>query len=110
MFKRPTVFLALFAVIGGVFAYANSDWFKRRPVQTAHRFYAFGGRFDSSGVAPLMFEFDRRLKLTSIKVVPRSDSSSSKSVHPLWHLVSDSGSTPTRGFLYGMDVPGMHPA
>ena len=110
MFKKPTVLLALLALIGGVFLYANRDWFARRPIQITHRFYAFGGRFDQGGVAPLMFEFSRQLKLTSVKVVPLSGVATNKSVHPLWHLESNSGSVPTRGFLYGMDVPGMRPS
>ena len=108
MLKKPKVFLTLIALLGGVILYVNKDWFRARPIQISHRFYAFGGRFDSGGVAPLMFEFDRKLKLTSIKVVPLS--STNKTPQPVWHLVSDSSSVPTRGFLYGMEVPGMHPA
>ena len=57
-----------------------------------------------------MFEFNRQLKISSVKVVPLSAALTNKSVHPLWQLVSDSNSVPTRGFLYGMDVPGMRPA
>jgi hypothetical protein len=109
MSKKPTVYLTLLAALGGILIYANRDWFQRRPIQISHRFYAFGGRFDSGGVAPLMFEFSRQLKLSSVKVVPISAVLTNKSVHPLWHLVTNSNSVPTRGFLYGMDVPGMRP-
>lgn len=57
-----------------------------------------------------MFEFDRKLKITSVEVVPLSEASINKLARPVWHLVSDSNSVPTRGFLYGMEIPGMRPA
>jgi hypothetical protein len=65
---------------------------------------------DPGGVAPLMFELDRTAKLTSIKVVPLTAFLTNKYTRPVWHLVSESNSAPTRGFLYGMAVPGMCPA
>lgn len=91
----------------GIFLYINRDWFSARPIQISHRFHAFGGRFDTGGTAPLMFEFDRKLKLTSVKVVAVADALTNKYAHALWHLTSKSNSVPTRGFLYGMVVPGM---
>ncbi len=109
MTKKPVVLVTLVAVIGGICLYVNRDWFAKRPIQITHRFHAFGGRFDTGGVAPLMFEFDRKLKLTSIKVVSTTEASTNKYPHPWWQMVSDSNSVPTRGFLYGMNVPGMHP-
>ena len=109
MLNKPTVLIALALLLGGVVAYSNPDWFHRRPIQISHRFHAFGGRFDSGGVAPLLFEFDRKLKITSVKVVPLCQALTNQLAHPLWQLVSDSNSVPTRGFLYGMEVPGMRP-
>jgi hypothetical protein len=110
MFKKPIpMLLALVALLAGIVVY-NADWFRRSPIQISHRFHAFGGRFDSGGVAPLMFEFNSKLKLTSVKVVPLCDILTNKFAHAIWHLVSDSNSVPTRGFLYGMDIPGMRPA
>ena len=61
-------------------------------------------------MAPLLFEFNRPLKLTSIKVVSVDEAASNKFPHALWEMVTDSHSVPTRGFLYGMNVPGMRPA
>jgi hypothetical protein len=110
MSKKPVILVTLLALIGGIFVYANKDWFGRRPIQISHRFHAFGGRFDNSGgVAPLMFEFDRRLKLTSVKVVALCEIQTNKFPHALWHLVSETNSVPVRGFLYGTDLPGMRP-
>jgi hypothetical protein len=108
--RTKTILLVLAVLLGGILVYLNGDWFRRRPIQITHRFHAFGGRFDTAGVAPLMFEFNARVKLTSVKVVPLCDILTNKFAHPLWHMVSESNSVPTRGFLYGMDIPGMQPA
>jgi hypothetical protein len=107
--KKQVYLVVLAALVGGICLYVNRDWFSRRPIQITHRFHAFGGRFDRAGVAPLMFEFNCRLKLTSIKVVSASEGTNKKPAHALWQLVSESNSVPTRGFLYGMNVPGMRP-
>jgi hypothetical protein len=104
----PITFLV---VIGSLFIYLNRDWFQRRPIQISHRLYRFAGRFGGAdGALPVMFEFDRQLKLTSIKVVALADSLTNKYPHPLWYMTSSSNSIPTKGFVYGMDVPGMRPA
>lgn len=103
--------VTLVALIGGLCLYVNKDWFARRPIQITHRFHPFGGRFDNGGgVAPLMFEFNQKLKLTSVKVVSVTEALTNKYPHVLWEMVSDSHSVPTRGFLYGMKIPGMRPA
>ena len=111
MGKKQVLLMALLAVIGGLFIYLNRDWFQRRPIQITHRLYRFAGRFGGSDTpTPMMFEFDRRLKLTSIKIVALADSRTNKYPQPLWHMISSSYSVPTKGVVYGMDVPGMHPA
>jgi len=111
MTQKQGLLVTLVILCGGLLLYANRDWFSTRPIQISHRFYAFGGRFDSGGgPAPLLFEFDRTLKLTSIKVVSVAEMQTNKHPHALWQMTSKSTSAPTRGFLYGMDVPGMEPA
>ena len=113
MAKKPVLLIALLVAIGSLFVYVNRDWFQRRPIQITHRLYRFAGRFggaNQDGATPLMFEFDRRLKLTSIKVVAMADVLTNKFPQPLWHMVSSSNSVPTKGVVYGLDVPGMRPA
>jgi hypothetical protein len=111
MAKKPWLPIVLLVVIGGLFIYLNKDWFQGRPIQISHRLYRFAGRFGGADTAtPVMFEFDRRLKLTSIKIVAHADCMTNKYPHPLWHMISGSNSVPTKGFVYGMDVPGMRPA
>jgi hypothetical protein len=110
MAKKPIMLVALLAVIGGIFLYINKDWFKRRPIQISHRLYRFGSRFGGEGSpAPVMFEFDRRLKLTSLKVVAVWEAATNKFPHAFWQLTSDSNAVPTKGVVYGLDVPGMRP-
>lgn len=111
MTRKPYLLIALFVVIGSLGIYLNRDWFQRRPIQISHRLYRFAGRFGAGETpTPVMFEFDRQLKLTAIKVVALADSLTNKYPHPLWHMISSSNSVPTKGFVYGLDVPGMRPA
>jgi hypothetical protein len=108
MTRTNALLIALALFLGGLVLYANKDWFTRPPIQISHRFDAFEGRFaQSSGTVPLLFEFNRPLKLTSVKVFALDALQTNKSPQPIWQLVSDSSSAPTRGFLYGTVIPGM---
>src|SRR6185369_7715052 len=107
MAKKPTLFLVLL-LIAGSFVYINRDWFKRRPIQITHRFHAFGGRFDNGGgVAPMLFEFDRPVQITAVKVIPVGETETNQFPHALWSLTGNPKSVVLRGFLYGQDIPGM---
>jgi hypothetical protein len=111
MTRKPVLLVALLAVIGSLFLYVNRDGFRRQPIQISHRLYRFAGRFSAQDAPlPVMFEFDRRLKLTSIKIVALADVLTNQHPQPLWQMISNSNSVPTKGFVYGMDVPGMRPA
>jgi len=111
MTKKAPLLITLVAVIGGGLLYLNRDSLFRPPIQISHRFHAFSARFaGQDSAAPLLFEFSRAVKLTSVKVVPVLGPASGQPAPPLWHLVSRSNSVPTRGFVYGMNIPGMQPA
>ncbi len=110
MTQKPILLVTVAVLCTGLLLYINRDWFVRRPIQISHRFHAFGGRFDRGGAAPLFFEFDRRLKLTSVKVIPLAELETNKFPRAAWQMISDSNSVPTRGFLYGGAIPGMRPA
>jgi hypothetical protein len=111
MAQKPVLPIALLVLVGALFIYINRDWFQARPIQVSHRIYRFAGRFGGADTpTPVMFEFDHRLKLTSIKIVALADSLTNKYPHPLWYMISSSNSLPTKGFVYGMDVPGMRSA
>ncbi len=107
------LFVAALAVVGA-WLYFHKDWFRHDSIQIYHRVSparAFARRRAAAmPLGSVLFGFDRRLKLTSIRVIPLSDIETNKYPQPVWHLITDSNSLPTKGFTYGMKVPGMRPA
>ena len=70
-----------------------------------------GKRADSQPmVQPLFFSFDRKLKLTSLKVISVQEIETNKYPHAIWDLVSESNSVPVKDLFYGMPIGGMRPA
>ena len=114
MTKKNLALIGTAILLIAFFLYVNRDWFTRGRIQIYHRALPKMGagrrRPGAAPAAPLLFGFDRRLALTSVKVVPVSDLETNSRPHPVWHLVTDSNSLPTEGFTYGMTVPGMKPA
>jgi hypothetical protein len=104
----------------GLSVYLNRDWFAGDIIQISHRSRpartGFLGRRSRKtpptmeGIQPLAFGFDRKVMLTSLKVVLISDISTNKYAHAYWHLVSESNSVPVKEFYYGTSIKGMHPA
>jgi hypothetical protein len=95
----------------------NKDWFAGDIIQVHHRSRpareGFLSRAKGPAIAatdPVFFAFDRKLKLTSLKVVPVSDIETKKYPQPIWDLVSDSNSVPITDFAYGMYIEGMRPS
>lgn len=116
MTKKNIFLIVLVFLLVGFFLYLNRDWFITEQVQISHRSgpplrFARFGRPGSSkpAVIPLFFEFNRKLKLTSVKVIPVSDIKTNKHPHPIWELVPIFQPVATRGFEYGATMPGMKP-
>ncbi len=114
MTRKVWMLIGLAVLLGGLSLYLNRDWFRKDNIQIYHRSRPLIGAFrrnrpDTSLVNPLVFGFDRSLKLKSIKVVPVSDIQTNKYPHPLWYLISDSNSVPTKDFVYGAQIRGMRP-
>src|SRR5437773_6063099 len=120
MTRKQWMLITFAAVLGGFSLYLNKDWFASDHIQIYHRSMPpRPGLFrrkrtvsgmDNSAINPIVFGFDRKLKLTSVEVIPLSDIQTNKYPHPIWHLVSDSNSVPTKDFTYGARIAGMHPA
>ena len=110
--SRKSIFIIIgVLVLAAIALYANRERFQPGPIQVTHRLHRVGGRFDDpSGVPPILFELDRSARITSIKVVLASEIATNKYAHPLWHMVANTRTAPIRGFLYGMEIPGMHTA
>jgi hypothetical protein len=65
------------------------------------------------GVAPMYdvtFGFNKKYKLTSVKVVSAQDLSTNKYPRALWHVIEDGKSVPVKAISYGKPAPGMKPA
>jgi hypothetical protein len=114
MTKKLSLLIAAAAVLGGFSLYLNRDCTARdqipiecrsRPV----RGFARRGSPETAAVDPLIFWFNRKVKLTALKVIPTFDIETNKYPQPVWSLVSDSNSVPVKNFIYGMRIQGMHP-
>jgi hypothetical protein len=120
MTRKHWILLTAALVLGGLSLYLNQDWFAHDGIQIYHRSKApRSGLFrrkkppalsGESATVPVIFGFDHRLKLTSVKVFPVSDIATNKYPHPVWDLISDSNSIPTKDFIYGGAIRGMRPA
>jgi hypothetical protein len=107
--------IAVTVLLGGLSLYLNKDWFAPDRIQLMHRSRPARGAFrrprsENLLIDPLSFWFDRKVKLTSLKVVPVFEMETNKYPQPIWYLVSDSNSAPIKEFTYGMRIPGMRPA
>ena len=109
--------IALAVLLGGFSLYLNKDWFAKEDIQIHHRSrpsragYSRRNRPPASpDTDPIFFAFDRRLKLTSLKVIPVSEIETNKYPRPICYLLAKSSSYPIAEWSYGMPIPGMQPA
>jgi hypothetical protein len=117
--SRKNIILVLCAlVLAGIYVYFFTDWFAPPDIQITNMIRpnpAAGRRFGRRD-APrpsshtVSFAINRRVALKEVKVIPASDVATNKYPHPIWHLVSESNSVPTKALLYGMPLRGMRPA
>jgi hypothetical protein len=115
MTTKNWMLLAFTVMLGGISLYLNKDWFARDNIQIMHRSRPARGAFrrprsDNPLIDPISFWFDRKVKLTSLKIVPVADIETNKYPQPIWYLISDSNSVPIKEFSYGMRIQGMRPA
>jgi hypothetical protein len=116
--SKKNIFLIIFVLLlAALSLYLNKDRFAKDSIQIYHRASPGRAMFQRRPGAPnrpnspaLFFGFDRQLKFTSIKVIPISDIETNRYPHPIWQLISDSNSIPTKGFNYGMTLRGMKPS
>jgi len=118
MTKKQWMLIALAVVLGGFSLYLNKDWFASEDIQIHHRsrparasLFRRSSRRPppKSATDPVYFAFDRKLKLTSLKVIPVSEIQTNKYPHPIMNLVSESNSVPISEWSYGYPIRGMHP-
>ena len=114
MTNKNWLLLALAVLLGGGSLYLNRDWFAREPIQIFHRSRparTLPGRHGPAEetINPVVFGFNRHLRLTSLKVVAADDVRTNAFPHLFWFLVSETNSVPVKDFTYGAHIPGMHP-
>jgi hypothetical protein len=106
---------AVVLLLGAACFFLYKDRFLRPDIHVTHRSIqprgAFARQTRNWPADPVVFLFNRELKLTEVKVLALSDAQKDdKSAVPLWHLVSDSSSPPIESFAYGLSLRGMKPA
>ena len=113
--------LVLFTLLlGGVYVYFFTDLFKPkhaiqiyaqvRPMLANMRHSGRNSDLPKSEMPPVTFTLDDEYSLTEIKVVPADEYKTNKYAHPVWHMITDSSSSPTKGLIYGSKVKGMKPS
>ena len=62
-------------------------------------------------IYPVTFNFNRKYKVSSIKVVAADDLKTNKYPYALWHLVADPETKPSplKAIMYGQEVRGLKP-
>lgn len=115
MTKNGTVLSVIAVILGACYAYFFTDWFRKDTIQIIPtirpgRASAIPRDPDLEPVHPVSFMLDGKYALTTVKVVVAADYATNKYAQPLWHLISDSNSVPTKAIVYGYPLKGMKPA
>jgi hypothetical protein len=110
--KTVLLILALVALAGFSF-YLNKDRFRSEGIQIGERWVppkpGMVRRGQKADSRVLLFLLDRKLELTSLKVVPLADVRTNKYPHAIWALTTESNSIPVKDFFYGVTIRGMKP-
>lgn len=119
MTKKNILLLAV-AFLAVAFAYWQlyKDSFRPRSIHISHTVryrLSSPGRptpklLDAESGSTVNFGLGGEYRLTEVKVTSEAELATNKFAHPVWHLISDSNSTPVRVVVYGQGIRGMHPA
>jgi hypothetical protein len=119
MSKKEITLVVFTLLLVAVYLGCFTDWLRAKPIRIEHAVrpnvtLANRQRDTGSPANPpaytLTFFLGRECRLTSIKVVPAAGFVTNRDVPPLWHLVGDARSVPTRFIVYGAPVEGMKPS
>jgi hypothetical protein len=112
MRKNTVVLIVVLILLGALYAYFWTDWFKPPTIQILFQIRPVRNVRSTPGMAtvyPVSFAFDRKVSLTEIRVVSVEDEKTNKYPHSVWHMISDSNSIPVKALIYGQGVRGMKP-
>lgn len=120
MTKNGIVLSILAVILACIYVYFFTDFFVKENIEIIPQIRPNrnlgGGRRgnptpDAGGETyPVSFLLRGKWKLTSVKVVSAEDMATNKHPTPVWHIISDSNSVPTKAFFYGERIRGMKPA
>lgn len=115
MTKNGITLTVVAVVLAAIYIYAFTDLFHKDTIQIIAtvrpgRAAAAPKNSDAPRVYPVSFTFNGKYDLTSVKVVAAQDLATNKHPLALWHLISESNSVPTKGFVYGYPIKGMKAA
>jgi hypothetical protein len=108
MRKKEIFWIGVLVVLGGIYIHYFTRWFEKREIGINASIRP--SRRADATVFPVFFALNDEYKLTSLKVIPLEGDKFNPQATPVWHLVSDSNSVPTRAFRYGQQIRGMQPA
>jgi hypothetical protein len=108
MRKKELIWIGALLILGGIYIHYFTHWFEKQEIAITASLRP--SRRPGETVFPVFFALNGDYKLTSLKVIPLQDNKFDPLAPPVWHLVSDSNSVPTRAFRYGQGIRGMKPA
>jgi hypothetical protein len=114
MTKKNIFLITAVLALAGLSLYLNWDRFRSPNIQIGERWMKPRGPLLRRGQDPnkevLLFLFDRKLPLTSVKVIPLAELQTNNYPHPIWELTTESNSIPVKDIAYGFPIRGMKPA
>lgn len=119
MTKKEYLLTGMVLVLGCLYIYFFTGWFAPKIIRIEHTIRPARAVWSSDGqpAVPIgrqainvTFALNREFELTSIQVVPAAEYETNRYAHPLWHLVSEDGSEPTKALSYGFPIPQMAPS
>lgn len=113
MTKRTIVLIGLAVLLGAIYAVYFTDWFAKSSIQIIPTIRPGNPQARVRGEAPVYevsFQFDGKYRLTRVTVYEADDFKTNKYPAPLWDLMADAASAPTKFLIYGQTPRGMKPA
>ena len=108
MQRKDITWIVVLAALIGVSIMLNRNHFAK-PQMVINPSLRPARRADAT-VWPVFFALNDDFRLTSVKVIPFEGDKFNPLARPVWQLVSESNSAPTRAFRYGQPIQGMKPA
>ncbi len=106
---RSNYFLVAVAVLlGAVYSYFFTDWFKVKIIQIIPQNRPMLGAIQTGDpICPVIFTFEQPYNLTEVSVYSVVSLKTNKASAPIWKLTTKKSSKPVRGFAFGRDIAGM---